>query len=427
MISIIMPVYNTELYLETAILSVLMQSYNDFELICIDDCSTDSSLRILEKFADLDSRIKIIKNDTNKGLSINRNNGIKIAKGDYILFLDSDDWLAFNTLEILSAAAEENNLDILMFKFMTYWDDLKTFSIEPFYDMKFMDKFIGKVFTHYDLEPNSLFDIPGASCNKLYSKDFFIRNNFKFPEGLIFEDVAVFFDNMIKANRISLVDEYLYNRRRRKNSITTLTGRKVLDSIDIAKDLIKVFLDDDEIYNHYKKGAINITFSLLRGKYNSIDEEFKEEYIQKTNLLIQELDAEYNLIKDIKENLNKNNLNFYNKVMSGQNEHYKCDLNNFALFLGNEILISDMKITDNFTNVFLNNKSIYNNHKTTFLPFIFEKLKEKCLNCDESTKEENFQQCKFLVNKLYSEYDLYSDIKRYVNTDLLDFFNQDFI
>ena len=91
MISIIMPVYNTELYLETAILSVLMQTYDDFELICIDDCSSDSSLEILERYSVSDSRIKIIKNDTNKGLSYNRNLGMDIAQGEYVLFLDSDE------------------------------------------------------------------------------------------------------------------------------------------------------------------------------------------------------------------------------------------------------------------------------------------------------------------------------------------------
>ena len=96
-----MPVYNTEKYVETAILSVLMQTYEDLELICIDDCSTDSSLEILKRFATLDSRVKILENETNKGLSYNRNLGIENANGEYILFLDSDDWLAFNTLEIL--------------------------------------------------------------------------------------------------------------------------------------------------------------------------------------------------------------------------------------------------------------------------------------------------------------------------------------
>lgn len=419
-----MPVYNTEKYLETAILSVLMQTNNDFELICIDDCSTDSSLDILERFSTLDSRIRLLKNDTNRGLSYNRNRGIEIAKGDYIFFLDSDDWISLNTLEILQSVVQTKDLDMVIFKFITYWEDLNNFSIEPFYDMKFMDKFIGKEFNHYDLDPNSLFDIPGASCNKLYSKDFLVKRDFKFPEGLIFEDVAVFFENMIKANKIYLLDEYLYNRRRRKDSITTSTGKKLLDSIEIAKDLMNVFIPDDEIYTRYKNGAINITFSFLRSKYNSIDEEFKEEYLQKSNLLIQELNNNYKLKNDIEESLNKNNLDFYNKVK--YNKKCYCDLENFRLTFGGEIIFSDMKITENFEKV-LSNRLIFESNKKEFLSFIFKKLKEKCINCTDNIKESNFQQCKFLVNKMYSEYDLYNDIMNCVDSNLINFFNQDFI
>ena len=132
MISIIMPVYNSEMYLETAIISVLMQSFTDFELICIDDGSTDSSLEILERFSASDSRIKVFRNNSNKGAAYSRNRGIEIAHGHYIFFLDSDDWINFNTFEILEPYAKSNNLDILMFKFMTYWDETNTFSIEPF-------------------------------------------------------------------------------------------------------------------------------------------------------------------------------------------------------------------------------------------------------------------------------------------------------
>lgn len=423
-----MPVYNTENYVETAILSVLMQTYKNFELICIDDCSTDSSLEILEKYATLDSRIKIIKNETNRGLSYNRNFGVDISKGDYILFLDSDDWLSFNTLEILSSVAKPNNLEILMFKFMTYWEDSNTFSIEPFYDMEFLNKYVKKLFNHYDLDdPDSLFDIPGAACNKLYSKEFLVRTGSKFPEGLIFEDTAIFFRNMIDAKRVSLVNEYLYNRRRRKNSITTNTGKKLMDIIQISKDLIKIFLEDEGIYKRYKVGAINIMFAILRGKYDSINDEFKEEYIQKSNLLIKELDDEYGLLNDIIENLNENNMIFFNKIWENNANQYTCDLDNFKVYFGEKLMMSNMKFTDDFTNVFVNNKSNYDAHINSFLTFIFKKLKEKCIYCDDSLKEKNFQQCKFLVNKLYSEYDLYEDILKYINSDLLNFFNKDYI
>lgn len=422
-----MPVYNTELYLETAILSVLKQSYKDFELICIDDCSTDSSSEILEKYSNLDSRIKIFKNESNRGAAYCRNRGLEISKGEYIFFLDSDDWINFNTFEILENFSRINNLDILMFKFITYWDESNTFSIEPFYDMKFMDQYIDKIFNHTDIKPNLLFDIPGANCNKLYSKEFLIKINLKFPEGLMFEDTAVFFEYMLKAKRVSLINEYFYNRRRRKNSVMTTTGKKLLDIITIANDLVEVFFEDIENYNIYKNGLLNITFSMLKGKYNLINDEFKEEYLQKSSSLIQKLNDKYNIIYDIEDNLNKNNLEFYNKLKLNETKLYTCDLENFTVSLGKNILIKDLKITKEFTNIFLNNNTFYENHKENLLTFIFEKLKEKCLCSEDNIKEKNFQQCKYLVNKLYSEFDLYPDIKNYVNPNLIDFFNQDFI
>lgn len=99
-ISIIVPVYNTEKFLEKCLNSLINQTLKDIEIICINDGSTDKSLQILEKFANKDKRIQII-NQTNSGLSVARNIGIKKAKGEYIGFVDSDDWVDLNFFEQL--------------------------------------------------------------------------------------------------------------------------------------------------------------------------------------------------------------------------------------------------------------------------------------------------------------------------------------
>jgi len=114
--SIIMPVYNTEKYLEKSILSVLHQSYNDYELICIDDGSTDGSVQILSAFAD-NARIKILKHECNKGLFCARKTGVQNASGDYILFLDSDDWLEQNALKILVKELHSSAPDYIEFSY----------------------------------------------------------------------------------------------------------------------------------------------------------------------------------------------------------------------------------------------------------------------------------------------------------------------
>ena len=114
--SIIMPIYNTENYLEQSIVSVLNQSYSDYELVCVDDGSTDNSAQILSAFADK-KEIKIIKHDCNKGLFCARKTGVQNTTGDYILFLDSDDWLEQDALKILAKELSNSSLDYIEFTY----------------------------------------------------------------------------------------------------------------------------------------------------------------------------------------------------------------------------------------------------------------------------------------------------------------------
>ena len=98
--SIIVPIYNVEKYLDKCLKSLINQTYSDYEIICIDDGSTDSSLEVLKKYQDED-RILIYQNDSNRGLSYTRNRGMSYAHGEYIIFVDSDDWIYQETLEVL--------------------------------------------------------------------------------------------------------------------------------------------------------------------------------------------------------------------------------------------------------------------------------------------------------------------------------------
>ena len=102
MISIIITTFNISNYIHICLNSLIKQSYSDFEVICIDDGSTDNTLEILDYFSKKDHRIKIYKNKTNKGIEYCKNKGLKIAKGDKITFLNADEWFSFNTLELIS-------------------------------------------------------------------------------------------------------------------------------------------------------------------------------------------------------------------------------------------------------------------------------------------------------------------------------------
>lgn len=113
-ISVIMPVYNVAAYLPKCLDSIINQTFNDLEIICINDCSTDNSLQILKEYEKKDKRIKVIANKENVGAALTRNVGIDMAKGEYIYFMDSDDWLETDYLAVMLQTIEQVNTDIIL-------------------------------------------------------------------------------------------------------------------------------------------------------------------------------------------------------------------------------------------------------------------------------------------------------------------------
>ena len=313
MISVIIPVYNVEKYLHVCINSILKQTCQDFEVICIDDASPDSSAEILKYFSKKDSRIKIIKNEKNLGLGPSRNIGLNAATGKYILFLDSDDWLSLDALEFLVKKAEENNLDVLMFKTIVYYEYYEKFGMENYYDMEIMKKYDGKIFNHWDLDKTQFFKIPIAVWNKLYLKSFLDDNNIRFcDENYIQEDNPFSCEVLVDAKRISFVDKYFYNRRRRPGSLMTLNNDRLFDNIPISYMILDVFLEDKNIYEYYKKEVLTYIFnSTLAVKYKQIEEEYKDEFYIQAQGVIKNLIRRYKLYNDIKENVDKKLLDLF--------------------------------------------------------------------------------------------------------------------
>lgn len=314
-ISVIVPVYNVEDYLHVCINSLLNQTYPYFEIICIDDASTDSSLEILEYFSKKDSRIKIIKNDVNKGPGYSRNQGLNSASGKYISFLDGDDWFSLNALEILIEKAEKDNLDVLMFKALVYYDDPQEFDSERYYDMEFMDRWDAKIFNHWDLNKKDIFKMPNAPWNKLYLKSFLDENYIRFPnEDIIYEDVPFFHKVITSARRVSMLNQYLHNRRRRPGSLMTLTSRS-LDNIDLVYKLLDLFLEDSSLYEYYKKELLNyILVSVLNRKYKLVDKRYEKSFFNEISKVYQNLINYYGLYDDIIENIDYEILKKFNVI-----------------------------------------------------------------------------------------------------------------
>lgn len=318
MISVIIPVYNVENYLHVCINSVLKQSYQDFEIICIDDASTDDSLEILEYFAKKDSRIKIIKQDFNQGPGHSRNCGLNVAKGKYIFFLDGDDWIDFNTFEVLIKKADENDLDLLFFNEINFYGETHEFSIDSSVDDDFITKYKNNVFNHFDLDKKDLFKLSNNIWNKLYRKSFLDGNNIRFyNENLAYENIPFFYKVMVSADRISLMECRFYNYRKNKFLLGKNNNEKIFDIFNIYWNVLNVFIKNKQVYQYYKRVLLNYTFSSLEMKYDLIDNELKERFFIEIQSLFRNFIKYYDLYWDLLENVDSKILNkfsFYDVV-----------------------------------------------------------------------------------------------------------------
>ena len=244
-ISLIIPVYNVEDYLEKALLSVQNQTFRDFEAIIVDDGSTDKSLEIIKKFCEKNSNF-IFLTQKNKGPAAARNYGISVCKGDYIAFMDSDDYIEPEFLEMLYKTAIENDADITCCNFNLYYPEKDIKVYMPFTSMpgvysktKALRKLILDLGTHYFV------------WNKLSKRKLFFENNLKFDD-MYFEDIATSPKLFYYADKIVLIGKALYNYTSRRTSI--LHSMDVVKMNDFIKSLgvIRNFLENEQAYDDYK-------------------------------------------------------------------------------------------------------------------------------------------------------------------------------
>ncbi len=299
MISVIVPVYNVEKYLERCIDSILKQTYSDLEILLIDDGSSDNSGKICDEYAKKDNRIKVI-HKKNGGISDVRNVGIENAKGDYIGFVDSDDYIADDMFETLYKLSNENNADI---------------SIVSFYEM-YNGRLIGvrddKTLTKMDKQEalkELLIDtnIQSYMWNKLFKKELF--DNLRFPLGKNFEDIATVLLIFERANKVVLLQEPKYYYLRRDDSIVGhRTNKTYLDYLEVVYDKY-LYLKDKypkiEVYNAYNY-VINMIWVYTIICAFDLDEVFNN-YDRDYNLLVEIMKKYGNEITD--------KLDYYNKAV----------------------------------------------------------------------------------------------------------------
>lgn len=256
-ISVILPVYNAERYIKKAIESVLNQSFTDFELIVVNDGSTDSTQDIINSF---DDKIIRLITQENLGPGASRNNALKIARGEYVMYLDSDDWFCSNAFKIAYDEITSKDADLTFFQMINYDDETSEVYPNDWFDLTTFDEsFEGRVFSPAET-PGSIFDLSVGVCQKIYKTGFLRKIDARFPEGIFFEDMPFFFYVYLKAERISIVKRHLYYRRKHNSSITHVVDEKFLDTVRAGQILMDIFIKNNW-YDMYK-------FDLLAYKIN---------------------------------------------------------------------------------------------------------------------------------------------------------------
>jgi len=248
-VSIIVPVYGVEQYIDKCLKSLVNQTLKDIEMVIVNDGTKDNCQEIIDRYAKDDKRIKAVIKE-NGGQASARNMGIKLAKGDYLGFVDSDDWVEADMFEKLYNKAIEDDSDIVVCSAYMVTNDIKE-KIEAIND------------DAGDTHKNYILTLT-APWNKLFKRELWIGNNIEFPEGIIYEDYAIIPTFVSHAKNISFVNDYLYNYLVRENS--TMTQSKFnpkLRNILTASDLLFEKMDN----NYFNEFEYLFFINIIREGY----------------------------------------------------------------------------------------------------------------------------------------------------------------
>ena len=272
LISVIIPVYNKEKYLDKCLESIINQTYKNLEILLIDDGSTDGSAKICDSYAEKDARITSIHRE-NSGPGAVRNYGISICRGDYVSFVDSDDWIELDMYELMYNAMTENGADLAVCgRNMVFEDDGAVVTGFTFDSVRCFERSDAvKRFLTYG-------GIDASPCDKLIKKELFSAADIKFPSGYICEDVPVVFGLVSAAERTVHVGKPCYNYLQRRGSYSNAKFSEKVLGLKIYPGQVR-----DKVYSDYPSlkaeadwyYAINLLTLVTRFE-DTKDEKYKE-------------------------------------------------------------------------------------------------------------------------------------------------------
>ncbi|MBR1416215.1 MAG: glycosyltransferase [Bacilli bacterium] len=281
LISVIVPCYNVEKYISKCLDSIINQTYSNLEIILVEDCSKDDTLKAIKKYLKKDNRIKLIQNKKNSGLSFSRNAGMKVANGKYLSFIDSDDYIDLNFYELLYKAIKKENADIAICDMKIIYEDNN-------------QELISKCYSDDEFNLLSVVNngLAASACNKLFKND---GNIYEFEVGKVNEDIAVVIPLLVNSKKIAYANTY-YNYIQRKGSIQNSGFSDKRFDIFYGVNLTLKRIINSKYYNDIKEALIfnQIIVLLLYAIPKEKNKEHRKNILKKYSILSKEYNIRQN-------------------------------------------------------------------------------------------------------------------------------------
>lgn len=316
-VTIALSVYNVEQFVRASLDCLLAQSFKDFELLCIDDASTDDTWKILQEYSGKDARIRLLRQEKNQGLSVSRNLAIKEAKGEYLLMIDGDDLFAPDMVEKAYNKAIETGADMVM------WD------YAVFYQESDLDKLRKETSGLINVSPEdklALLRRPAFTWVRLLKMEALESLGIQFTPGLTKQDIPIHWKLVTSLEKISLIPEKLSFYRQQSNSTTNRKGPSMY-SLAYVMDIVEKQLKADGIYQTYKNEFLYWRITCLYGMCDSISSAYRGTAIEKAKERIGEDEIAY--LNDPRNELSSRIRDFFRMI---QGDHWaKLKYNRFRL------------------------------------------------------------------------------------------------
>ncbi len=327
-VSIILPVYNVEKYLHKCLDTVLNQPLKEIEVICINDGSQDSSLNILREYASKEKRIIIIEQQ-NQGAGVARNKGLEIARGEYIAFIDPDDWIEKNMLETAYNTAVQYDADIVEFSYKEIFEDSGRVKYhQPKVKLPENKTFDFKVVKTY------LFGTNLVPWDRLYKRQLINFHNIRFAEIKKEEDTIFSVSSKIYAQKIVYINKPLYNYLIRTGSLSNSIAPDNIEMMD-GLNRVKELLLKEKLYEEYCKEFNKNAIKAIHARYGKIPENLQPLCLELSQKL---LEKDYpKLLRALRTDGDK----FWERIFSIKNEYVLgCKTHKIITILGWKIKLA---------------------------------------------------------------------------------------